>query len=293
MQTPLQKFLRLLRYAAAYRARITLAIACLFLIALLNAVSIASLQPIFDGLFSSEGGVSGISLPGPIRAALGDRLVRLQRFLQAHRISVLTFIGGALFLVFLAKGALTYLQQLQMRYVGERVQRDIRNELYAHLQTLSLGFFTRRSTGEIMSRLSSDVESLGDASTELFRNALKEPLNILGLIVLLFLIKWQLALLSLLVLPVAILPIVKFGARIRRRGTRVQERRAELNSILQETISGVRIVKAFGMEDYEKRRYWEASDQVFNAIMRIVRVDALTSPVLEVLGSVGIIVAVW
>ncbi len=293
MQTPLQKFLRMLRYAAPYRARITLAIACLFLIALLNAVSIGSLQPIFDGLFTQEGGGSGISLPGPIRAALGDRLVHLQRFLQAHRISVLTFIGGALFLVFLAKGALTYLQQLQMRYVGERVQRDIRNELYAHLQTLSLGFFTRRSTGEIMSRLSSDVESLGDASTELFRNALKEPLNIVGLIVLLFLIKWQLALLSLLVLPVAILPIVKFGARIRRRGTRVQERRAELNSILQEAISGVRIVKAFGMEDYEKRRYWEASDQVFNAIMRIVRVDALTSPVLEVLGSVGIIVAVW
>jgi subfamily B ATP-binding cassette protein MsbA len=137
------------------------------------------------------------------------------------------------------------------------------------------------------------VESLGDASTELFRNALREPLNIIALIALLFLIKWQLALLSLLVLPVAILPIAKFGAKIRRRGTRVQEWRARLNTILQETVSGVRIVKAFGMEEYEKRRYWDASDQVFTSIMRIWRVDALTSPVLEVLGSVGIIVAVW
>ncbi|HLC21875.1 MAG TPA: ABC transporter ATP-binding protein [Candidatus Methylomirabilis sp.] len=270
-----------------------IAIACLFLIALLNAVSIGSLQPIFDGLFAPEGGGSGISLPAPVRAVLGNRLVQLQEFLQAHRISVLTFIGAALFLVFLAKGALSYLQQLQMRYVSERVQRDIRNDLYVHLQTLSLGFFTRRSTGEIMSRLTSDVESLGDASTEVFRNALREPLNIVGFIALLFLIKWQLALLSLLVLPVAILPIVKFGAKIRRRGTRVQERRAELNTILQETISGVRIVKAFAMEEYEKRRYSVASDQVFKAIMRIVRVDALTSPVLEVLGSVGIVVAVW
>lgn len=293
MQTPLQQFLRLLRYAALYRARIILAISCLFLIAILNAVSIGSLQPIFDGVFATEGSSSKISLPGPVKAALGNRLVQFQEILQAHRISVLTFIGAALFLVFLAKGALGYLQQLQMRYVSERVQRDIRNDLYSHVQTQSLGFFTHRSTGEIMSRLSSDVESLGDASTELFRNALREPLNIVGLIALLFLIKWQLALLSLLVLPVTILPIVKFGAKIRRRGTRVQERRAELNTILQETISGVRIVKAFGMEEYEKRRYSEVSDQVFRAIMRIVRVDALTSPVLEVLGSVGIVVAVW
>jgi subfamily B ATP-binding cassette protein MsbA len=293
MQTPLQQFLRLLGYAAPYRARIILAVSCLFLIAILNAISIGSLQPIFDGVFSTEGSGSGISLPDPVKAVLGNRLVQLQGFLQAHRISVLTFVGAALFLVFLAKGALGYLQQLQMRYVAERVQRDIRNDLYSHLQTLSLGFFTRRSTGEIMSRLGTDVESLGDASTELFRNALREPLNIIGLIALLFLIKWQLALLSLLVLPVTILPIVKFGAKIRRRGTLVQERRAELNTILQETISGVRIVKAFGMEEYEKRRYSEASDQVFRAILRIVRVDALTSPVLEVLGSVGIVVAVW
>ena len=293
MQTPLQQFLRMLRYAAPYRVRIILAIASLVLIAILNAVSIGSLQPIFDGLFAAEGGATGISLPDPIRAVLGQRLVQLQTLLQAHRISVLTFIGGALFLVFLAKGVLIYIQQLQLRYVAEGIQRDIRNSLYAHLHALSLGFFPRRSTGEIMSRLNSDVESLGDASTELFRNALREPFNIIGLIVLLFLIKWQLALLSLLVLPVAILPIVKFGSKIRRRGTLVQEGRAELNTILQETISGVRIVKAFGMEEYERRRYRHASEQVFRAIMRIVKVDALTSPVLEVLGSVGIVVAIW
>ncbi len=293
MQTPLQQFLRVLRCAAPYRARVILAVVSLILIAVLNAVSIGSLQPIFDGLFAAEGVGSGISLPDPIKALLGERLARLQAFLQAHRISTLTFIGGALFFVFVAKGALIYIQQLQLRYVAEGIQRDIRNDLYAHLHALSLGFFTRRSTGEIMSRLSSDVESLGDASTELFRNALREPFNIVGLIVLLFLIKWQLALLSLLVLPVAILPIVKFGSKIRRRGTHVQEGRAELNTILQETISGVRIVKAFGMEEYERRRYRHASERLFKAVMRIAKVDALTSPVLEVLGSVGIVVAIW
>jgi subfamily B ATP-binding cassette protein MsbA len=289
--TALHQFVRFLRYARPYRGRIVLAIASLFLISLLNAISIGALQPVFDGLFIPDGGTAGISLPAPIKAALENQLPRLQRLLPEDRINFLALLGAVLFGVFLAKGALTYLQQVQMRYVSEAIQRDIRNELYARVQTLPLRFFTQRQTGEIMSRFSADIETLGDASTELFRNALKEPLNILGLIALLLMIKWQLAILCLIILPVAFLPIAKFGAKIRRRGTRVQEWRAEVNTILQETISGVRIVKAFGMEEYEKRRYREASDQVFRSFMRIWRVDALTSPVLEVLGGIGIIIA--
>ncbi len=290
-QAPRQQFARFLRYARPYRGRIVVAIASLFLIALLNAISIGALQPVFDGLFLPEGGSVGISLPRPVQAMLGRRLMLLQQLFRGDRVNLLSFIGAVLFAVILAKGALTYLQQIQMRYVSEAIQRDIRNELYARVQSFPLRFFTQRQTGEIMSRFSADIETLGDASTELFRNALKEPLNILGFVVLLLMIKWQLAVLCLIILPVAMVPIVKFGAKIRRRGTRVQEWRAEVSTILQETISGIRIVKAFGMEEYEKGRYREASDQVFRSFMRIWRVDALTSPVLEVLGGIGIIMA--
>ena len=291
MQTPWQEFRRFLRYAIPYRARIVFAIACLLVIALLNAISVGSLQPVFDALFASEGAGVGISVPVPIRHMLGQRLIQLQRFLEAHDVSVFHFLGAILFLVFLVKSAVTYVQQLQMRHVSEGIQRDIRNELYEHVQGLPLNFFTRRATGDIMSRFSADIQTLGDASTELFRDALKEPLNILGFIVVLFMIKWELALLSLGVLPVAIVPIIKFGSKIRRRGTRAQERRAEVNTILQETITGIRVVKAFGMEEYEKRRFEVASQQVFRSLMRIWRVESLTSPVLEVLGGIGIIIA--
>lgn len=291
MQTPWQEFRRFLRYAIPYRARIVFAIACLLVIALLNAISVGSLQPVFDALFASEGAGVGISVPVPIRHMLGQRLIQLQRFLEAHDVSVFHFLGAILFLVFLVKSAVTYVQQLQMRHVSEGIQRDIRNELYEHVQGLPLNFFTRRATGDIMSRFSADIQTLGDASTELFRDALKEPLNILGFTVVLFMIKWELALLSLGVLPVAIVPIIKFGSKIRRRGTRAQERRAEVNTILQETITGIRVVKAFGMEEYEKRRFQVASQQVFRSLMRIWRVESLTSPVLEVLGGIGIIIA--
>ncbi|MGH7411195.1 MAG: ABC transporter ATP-binding protein [Candidatus Methylomirabilis sp.] len=293
MQTPLQQFVRLLRYATPYRARIILAVACLFLIAILNAVSIGSLQPIFDGLFGGVSADQTISLPAPVTRLLGGSLQRVQAFLRQHQIGVITFIGAMLFFVFVAKGGLMYLQQILMRFVAERVKKDIRNELYSHLQTLSLGFYTRRSTGELMSRLTFDIESLGFAATDFFRNALREPLNIIGLLVLLFMIKWQLALLSMIVLPCAIYPIVKFGKKIRKRGLRMHERRAELDTILQETISGVRIVKAFGMEDYEQDRFARANEQVFHAMMRVIRVDAMTSPVLEILGAIGIALAIW
>lgn len=293
MQTPFQQFVRLLRYATPYRARIILAITCLFLIAILNAVSIGSLQPIFDGLFGGASADQAISLPGPVTRLLGGSLQRVHSFLREHQIGIITFIGAMLFFVFVAKGALMYLQQILMRSVAERVKKDIRNELYNHLQTLSLGFYTHRSTGELMSRLTFDIESLGSAATDFFRNALREPLNIIGLLVLLFMIKWQLALFSLVILPSAIYPIVKFGKKIRKRGLRMHERRAELDTVLQETISGVRIVKAFGMEDYERRRFAGANEQVFQAMMRVIRVDAMTSPVLEILGAFGIALAIW
>ncbi len=291
MQTPWQQLRRFLRYAVPYRARIAFSVGCLVLIAVLNAVTVGSLQPVFDSLFGSGAAGTAISVPAPITHMLGDWLVRLQAFLDTHQVSVFHFLGVILFFVFLAKSALTYVQQVQMRYVSEGIQRDIRDDLYGHVQTLPLHFFTRKATGDIMSRFSADIQTLGDASTDLFRDALKEPLNVVGFIVVLFLIKWELALLSLIVLPVAAFPIVKFGSKIRRRGTRAQEWRAEVNTILQETISGIRVVKAFGMEEYERRRFRDASQQVFRAFMRIWRVEALTSPVLEVLGGIGIIIA--
>jgi subfamily B ATP-binding cassette protein MsbA len=293
VQTPYQQFLRLLKYAAPYRARIVSGILCLFLIAILNAVSVGSLQPIFDGLFGGATARSTISLPPPVARALGGSLERMQAFLREHQIGVISFIAAILFVVFAAKGALIYVQQLLMRSVSEQVKKDIRNDVYTHLLTLSLGFYTGRSTGELMSRLTFDIDALGTAATDFFRNALREPLNIVGLLVLLFMIKWQLALLSLIVLPCAIYPIVKFGRKIRARGLRMHERRAALDTVLEETISGVRIVKAFGMESYERRRFAEANERVFQAMMRVIRVDALASPVLEILGAFGIAVAIW
>ena len=287
------RYLRLLRYTKPYTGRIAASIACLVVASLLNAVSVASLQPVFDGLFGGEGIRQMLSLPRALQPLLGDWAVRAQQFMRAEQMTVLTLLAWFLLVVLTAKALVGYVSIYLMKYVAERVMTDVRDELYGHLHSLSLGFFLRKNTGEIVSRVTADVDALGAAVTDLFRNVLREPFTIAGLMGVLFLIHWQLALASVVIFPVTVIPIVKFGQKIRRRGTRVLERRAELSTVLQEGITGVRIVQAFGMEEYERRRFRAKNRELFQAIMRIVRVDALSSPVMEILEAVGIVIAVW
>ena len=287
------RYLRLLRYANPYRGRIAISIGCLVVSSLLNAISVASLQPVFDGMFGGQADHQMLSLPRTLQPLLGDWAARAQQFMRAEQMTVLTFLAWFLLVVLTAKALVGYVSIYFMKYVAERVMTDVRDELYSHLHSLSLGFFLRKNTGEIVSRVTADVDALGAAVTDLFRNALREPFTIVGLIGVLFLIHWQLALASLLIFPMTVIPIVKFGQKIRRRGTRVLERRAELSTVLQEGITGIRIVQAFGMEEYERRRFRTKNHELFQAIMRIVRVDALSAPVMEILEAVGIVIAVW
>jgi subfamily B ATP-binding cassette protein MsbA len=289
----MDRYLRLLRYSLPYRGRIATSIACLFVASLLNAVSVASLQPAFDAMFGGMGQAQVLSLPGALQTWLGPWVVWAQGFMRTHQMSALTFLAWFLLAVLVVKALVGYVSVYLMRYVAERVMADVRDDLYGHLHSLSLRFFMRKNTGEIVSRVTADVDALGAAATDLFRNALRDPFTIVGLIAVLFLIHWKLALASLVIFPMTVIPIVKFGQKIRRRGTRVLERRAELSTVLQEGITGVRIVQAFGMEEYERQRFRAKNQELFQAIMRIVRVDALSSPVMEILEAVGIVIAVW
>jgi subfamily B ATP-binding cassette protein MsbA len=286
-------YLRLLRYALPYRGRIAASIGCLFIASLLNAVSVASLQPAFDALFGGGGKRQMLSLPWALQSWLGGWVNWAQEFIQAHQMSILTFLAWFLLGVLVLKALVNYFSVVLIRYVTERVVADVRDEVYQHLHTLSLGFFMRHNTGEIVSRVNSDGEAMGGAVTDIFRNALREPFTIVGLVVLLFVIQWKLALASLLIFPITVIPIVKFGKKIRRRGTRVLERRAELSTVMQEGITGVRIVQAFGMEAYEVQRFRAKSRELFQAVMRIARTDSLSIPVMEILEAVGVVIAVW
>jgi subfamily B ATP-binding cassette protein MsbA len=288
-----KEYLRLMRYVVPYRGRIAVSVGCLLIASLLNAVSVASLQPAFDGLLGTEGNRQMLSVPSALQPWIGDWVRSAQAFIRAHQMSVLTFLAWFLLAVLVLKAVINYFSVILMRDVTERVMTDIRDKVYDHLHTLSLGFFMRHNTGEIVSRVTNDVDAVGGAVTDIFRNALREPFTIVGLVGLLFVLHWKLALVSLVIFPMTVVPIVKFGRKIRRRSTRVLERRAELATLLQEGVTGVRIVQAFGMEAYEQKRFQAKNLELFQAVMRIARVDSLSIPVMEILEAVGIVVAVW
>jgi ATP-binding cassette, subfamily B, bacterial MsbA len=283
-------YLRLVRRAWPYRGRVALSFSCMLLVSGLNAVSIASLQPVFDVLFGQGGTVS---LPPAVAGLLGDLPARLLAATGTDKFTLLTWLSGFVLLIFLLRAGVAFVDMYQSRWVAERVQADLRGDIYSHIHTLSLSYFTKTSTGEVMARTTNDVGLIGSSVIDLFRNALREPFNVIALVVLLFLINWRLALLTLIVFPAALYPITQFGRKMRKRGGQVLQRYTELYSLLQETIAGIRVVKAFGMEDYERGRFRERNERVFRAVMRINLVDCLTHPVMEALGAIGVAVGIW
>lgn len=285
----MRDFHRLMQYVRPYKGKMYVALLAMMLVALLSAVSIGAIQPVLDLILSPKGTPPSISLPQGLRDRLGPFLNSLEWIREGDKLTVVSVMCGALLALMLVKGALTYVHRFLMRYVAERVMMDIRDDLYAVVHTLSLGFFNNRSTGEIMARLTLDVNLLGETVIVAFSQALREPFYILSFGALLFLIHWQLALACLVILPLSFIPIAKFGQKIRQRGLQVQERRAELNTILHEALTGIRIVKAFVAEGYEQLRFNRKNREAFQAAIRIVRVSAISSPVLEVLGGVGIL----
>jgi subfamily B ATP-binding cassette protein MsbA len=289
----LDKYLRLIRYAKPYRARIAASIGCLIISSLLNAISVASLQPAFDALAGGSGNRQVLSLPPALQSWLGGWVTWAQDFIQTRQVNVITFLALFLFAVLVLKAFVNYFSILFIRYVNEQVAADVRGELYEHIHTLSLGFFMRHNTGEIAVRVAGDGEAMGSAVTDIFRNAIREPFNMAGLVAVLFVIHWKLALASFLIFPVTMIPIVKFAKKIRRRSTRVLEKKTELGVVMQEGITGVRIVQAFGMEAYEVQRFRAKNRELFQATMRISRTDSLSVPVMEIIEAIGVVGAVW
>lgn len=195
--------------------------------------------------------------------------------------------------LFLLRGLGMYGQEYMMNYVGENVIRKLRERLYNHILGLPLAFFHDQKTGVLMSRITNDVNVVKSMVSSAVTGSLRDITTIIGLTGFIFYQNWKLALIALVVLPVAFYPVVEFGRRVRRVSTGCQEAMAELNAFLHETFVGSKIVKAFGMERYEKRRFAEKSENLFRLEIKGVIVRSLSSPVMEVLGGLGIAFVIW
>ncbi len=191
------------------------------------------------------------------------------------------------------KGLFNFAQGYLMNYVGQRVVADIRERLYDHLQTLSLSFFDRTPTGVLMARITNDVAAIQGAVSNAVTGMIKDFFTALGLVGVVFYRNWQLALIAMLVFPLAAFPFIRFGRKLRKVSRKSLQTMAYINTFLQETIFGHRIVKAFGMESYESRRFAEANDRYFRYLMKKVKIRAVSTPVMELLAYVGIGSFIW
>jgi len=195
--------------------------------------------------------------------------------------------------VFLTKNVFLYLKNISMTVVQYYLITEMRNRLYKHFNSLSLSYFNQNKSGELTSIVINDVANLRRALGTSFHQLLVEPINLLAFILLLFIISWKLALLSLIILPVAGFTIITIGRSIRRKSKRTAAMIAGITNIITETLSSIRVVKAFAMEEYEVQRFFKETHQYFKLILRRAKLRLLASPITETLGVMIGILLLW
>src|SRR2546428_417925 len=207
--------------------------------------------------------------------------------------TTLTYLPLLIIFVFAFRGVMNYGQSYLGDYVGLRIINDVRNTLNRHLQSLSLSFFHRHATGILISRVSNDVVLLRSALTDALASFMRDSTSLIVLMVVAFLKDSVLALIAFVVFPASVLPIMRLSKKIKRFTRRGQISTGALTSLLQESIQGNRIVKAFGMEQYEDERFVEENWRLFKQSMRASRIKSIVGPSMELLASFAIGGVVW
>ena len=249
---------RLIKLAKPHLPKFILAMLCMLVVGGLTSALAFLVKPVLDDIFMKKNAV------------------------------MLKWIPIAVVAIYMLKGLCTYVQTILMNFIGQRVVADIRNRLYQVIQTQSMSFFTKNQTGILMSRITNDVNSMQGAVSEAVTSLLKDSFTLICLMFVIFYRDWQLALVAMVIFPVTIYPIATFGRKIRKLATRTQVTMGSLTTLLQETISGARIVKAFGREDYESSRFSRENENLLKLTLKSVTISAVSSPFMEFLGGVGI-----
>ena len=195
--------------------------------------------------------------------------------------------------VFFIKNIFLYIKNILLRIVELKLVKEIRDRLFKHIQTLSLGYFNRQHTGSITSIVMNDVEQLQIALAVVFQRLFVEPINILTFVALLFIISWKLALIAIIIIPLAGIAIFSIGRSIRRKSRRTQAKIAEIMQILTETVTSIRIVKAFVNEKEEVKNFTRESKHYFKLLLKRARLDLIAGPTTETFGVIIGVVLLW
>ncbi|MDQ6981817.1 MAG: lipid A export permease/ATP-binding protein MsbA [Mariprofundus sp.] len=249
---------RLLAFLTPYKGRLSIAIVCMIILAACTAAMAWILKPVLDEALSGNNG------------------------------DLVYIIPMLVIVLYLIKGAAYFGQAYTMGYIGQKVIFDLRNLLYKRLTSQSLDFFAHRKTGELLARLSYDVTLVQAAVSTAVTALMRDAISIVFLLAVVFIQDWLLALIAMLVFPVVIYPIARFGRKMRHATLDGQAAMGDLTSLLEETVGGIRVVKAFGMDEYERGRFRKLTGDFFSHQLKVFRVNALSFPIMELLAGFGI-----
>ena len=290
--------LRLLRYVRPYVGRLVAAAVSSALISLVYLGLLALIQPLSELFFP---GASTLVGPGAAKLRPFERLTRLlgsggtagpqlpiARWLSEGTTGRIVLVAVLIVVLFVFKGIFTYLGSYLTRWAGLQAVRDLRSDLYARIQRQSLAFFSDHPTGSLISRVVSDIGRLQRLASDNLADVFRLGAIVMGQAAWLFYLNWRLASFCLILLPLVVYPVVRLGTRLKATSRRSQERMGEAVDVMKEGITGTRVVQGFGMEDFEIRRFRTALDRIQRAEMRGARLVSLTSPVLELVGAIGV-----
>lgn len=258
----IELFKRITIYFKPYKVRIAIAVFGMMMVGLSDAALAYLVKPVLDDVFMKTD------------------------------MRMLTLVPLAIVGLYLFKGIFRYYQAYLMKYVGQGVIKDIRNRMYEHYQRLSLDYFAANQTGAMMSRITNDITSMQQA-LPVTVDLIRQPFTLIGLIAVAFYQEWRLAMFAVIVMPLMVIPFAIFAKKLRKYSKKGQEKMGKLSSILQEAISGIRVTRAFGMEEYEIKKFKEENQNFFKLRMKIVRIDEISGPLNEFIGSIGIAFIIW
>ncbi|MEI6608719.1 MAG: lipid A export permease/ATP-binding protein MsbA [Deltaproteobacteria bacterium] len=254
----MKPFKRLLNLARPYSKQLAVAMVFMLIAGAMQAAQALLLKPVLDDVFLKKD------------------------------MATLRWVPFAVIGIFFLKASCNYGQTIIMSFIGLNIITNLRNRLYQQIQKQSLSFFTSHPTGILMSRITNDVSSIQSASSEVITSLIKDTVSLFSLVCVIFYTDWKLAFVALIVFPATIYPIAKFGKKMRKVTTSSQITMGTLTSLLQETISGTRIVKAFCMEKYENERFAAENQTLLKYNMKAVSVNAISSPLMDFLAGIGI-----
>lgn len=253
---------RLIGYAKPYAGRIFLGLICMIIVAAATAASAKLMKPIINDIFLDQ----NQDMLWPVTAMI--------------------------FAVFFFKGLFSYGESVLMAYVGNKVIADVQKDFFQKLMMADLKFYQKWQTGDLVSRFVNDVTKLNTAITGTLSSIGKDSLTLLFFILIMFQEEWRLASVVFVILPIAILPVVIIGRKMRKTSTKVQEHTADLTSLLTQSFQGIRMIKSYCLEKVESTKMTVVIDDVFKRTLKGVKTKSMSHPIMEFLGGVAIAVVI-